>query len=136
MTPQDILETCLYVTDLDAAEKFYRGVLGLEFDARQANRHVFLRLGRRMFLLFNAEESLTPQGAFPTHGARGPGHVCFACREDQIDAWREHLQANGITIELVHSWPGGARSLYFRDPAGNSVELASPKIWGLPEIEG
>src|SRR5690242_9685529 len=133
MTPHDILETCLCVTDLDAAERFYREVLGLELDARQPGRHVFLRLGQRMFLLFNGDESLQPQGGFPTHGTRGPGHVCFACREDEIDTWHEHLQSHGIAIEHVHHWPGGARSLYFRDPSGNSVELASPKIWGLPE---
>jgi catechol 2,3-dioxygenase-like lactoylglutathione lyase family enzyme len=88
-----------------------------------------------MFLLFNAEESRLPQGGFPTHGAQGAGHVCFACREDEIDAWHEHLRSMGVGIERVHHWPCGARSLYFRDPAGNSVELASPRIWGLPEID-
>lgn len=133
MTPDDILETCLCVTDLVAAERFYCDVLGLEFDARQANRHVFLRLGRRMFLLFNADQSELPQGGFPPHGTRGAGHVCFACRDAEIDAWRTHLESQGVSIEHVHIWPGGARSLYFRDPSGNSVELASPRIWGLPE---
>lgn len=133
MQPRGILETCLYVNDLETAEKFYREVLGLEFDARQAGRHVFLRLGHRMFLLFNAEESEQDQGGFPPHGTRGAGHVCFACREDEIDAWRAHLESHGVAIEHVHTWPGGERSLYFRDPSGNSVELASARIWDLPE---
>jgi catechol 2,3-dioxygenase-like lactoylglutathione lyase family enzyme len=133
MVPNDILETCLCVTDLDAAEQFYRRALGLEFVSRQAGRHVFLRLGQRMFLLFNAAESELPQGGFPPHGTRGPGHVCFTCREEEIDAWRQHLETCGVAIEHVHTWPGGVRSLYFRDPSGNSVELASPRIWGLPE---
>jgi catechol 2,3-dioxygenase-like lactoylglutathione lyase family enzyme len=133
MQPNDILETCLCVTNLAVAEAFYRDVLGLEFDSRQPNRHVFLKLGRRMFLLFNAEESQREQGGFPPHGTHGAGHVCFACRDDEINAWQRHLQAHGVAIEHLHTWPGGARSLYFRDPSGNSVELASPKIWGLPE---
>ncbi len=133
MTPRAILETCLYVDDLNAAERFYREVLGLEFDARQEGRHVFLRLGDQMFLLFNPAESESTEGDFPPHGARGAGHVCFACREDEIDAWHEHLAEQDITIEFIQHWPGGARSLFFRDPAGNSVELASPRIWGLPE---
>src|SRR4051812_24807117 len=133
MQPRDILETCLCVSDLDAAEKFYRDVLGLEFDARQPGRHVFLRLGQRMFLLFNAAESERDQGGFPPHGTRGPGHVCFACREDEIDAWQTRLASHGVGIEHIHTWPGGARSLYFRDPSDNSVELASPRIWGLSE---
>jgi catechol 2,3-dioxygenase-like lactoylglutathione lyase family enzyme len=59
--------------------------------------------------------------------------VAFACRNDEIDAWRKHLQSRGVAIEHEQIWPGGARSIYFRDPAGNSVELASPVIWGLPE---
>src|SRR5687768_6031412 len=133
MTPHDILETCLYVDDLAAAEQFYCTVLGLTLESRQAGRHVFLKLGSRMFLLFRPEESELPQGGFPPHGSRGAGHVCFACREIEIDAWREHLLSHGVAIEHVHTWPNGARSLYFRDPVGNSVELASPRIWGLPE---
>ena len=52
MSPDGILETCLYVSDLEAAERFYRDVLGLEFDSRQPGRHVFLRLGTQMLLLF------------------------------------------------------------------------------------
>jgi len=133
MFPQSILETCLYVTDLDAAEHFYRHILGLELDSRQPGRHLFLRVKDHMFLLFRAEESEREQGGFPPHGARGPGHVAFACRDDEIQQWQAHLQQHGVVVEHVQTWPGGAQSIYFRDPAGNSVELASPKIWGLPE---
>ena len=47
--------------------------------------------------------------------------------------WRERLSAEGIAIEKEVDWPGGGRSIYFRDPAGNSVELASARIWRLEE---
>ena len=55
MTPSAILESALYVTDLDAAEAFYRDVLGLERIAKVDGRHVFFRCGQGVLLLFNAE---------------------------------------------------------------------------------
>lgn len=133
MQPHGILETCLYVDDLAASEEFYRRVLGLEFDSRVAGRHVFLRLDQQMFLLFRAEASSVPAGDIPPHGAVGPGHVAFSIRDDEFPAWQSQLESHGIAIERIHTWPGGGRSLYFRDPAGNSVELTTPKIWGLRE---
>ena len=47
--------------------------------------------------------------------------------------WRTHLEQNGVVIEREITWPKGGRSIYFRDPGGNSIELASPKIWGIDE---
>ena len=124
----DILETCLYVDDLAAAERFYSQVLGLAFHSRQEERHIFFRCGRGMLLLFNPEQS-SLLGEIPSHGTCGAGHVAFAAQEAELPAWRKHLEANGVTIEKAHSWPGGGNSLYFRDPAGNSLELATPQIW-------
>jgi len=70
----------------------------------------------------------------PAHGARGPGHACFAVPEQALAGWQQHLVAAGVAIEQEVEWPRGGRSFYFRDPAGNSLELATPRIWGLPEI--
>jgi catechol 2,3-dioxygenase-like lactoylglutathione lyase family enzyme len=126
-----ILETCLYVDDLPAAESFYRHVLGLEPFTRVAGRHVFYRCGDSVLLLFNPEKTRQPSGEVPTHGAEGPGHVAFAIREAEIPGWREQLAANRIEIEAEIAWPKGGYSLYFRDPSGNSVELATPQTWGL-----
>ena len=68
----------------------------------------------------------------PPHGARGPGHVCFKADLREIGAWRERLEAKGVDIEADFVWPtSGGRSVYFRDPAGNCLEFAEPKIWGL-----
>ena len=131
-----ILETCLYATDLDAAERFYAGVLGLEPFSRVPDRHVFFRCGASVFLVFNpaqtgTEETTVGGVAIPLHGARGAGHVAFAVPERELPAWRMRLKEADVDIESEVTWPGGGTSLYFRDPAGNSVELAPPKIWGL-----
>lgn len=133
-----VLETCLYARDLEAAERFYGDVLGLDVIARAANRHVFFRCGDGVFLVFNpevTESTVTTVGGVgvPLHGARGPGHAAFRVCNEEIDAWSERLRARGVAIEAEVLWPQGARSIYFRDPAGNSVELASPRIWGIAE---
>ncbi|MCA1262638.1 VOC family protein, partial [Nitratireductor aquimarinus] len=67
----------------------------------------------------------------PPHGARGQGHLCFAATAEEIARWKAHLEAAGIAIEADFEWPGGGRSIYFRDPSGNSLEFAEPRIWGL-----
>jgi catechol 2,3-dioxygenase-like lactoylglutathione lyase family enzyme len=72
----------------------------------------------------------------PAHGAQGPGHACFAVAETDLEYWKERLQAAGVAIEQEVDWPRGGRSFYFRDPAGNSLELATPLIWGLPDVQG
>lgn len=134
-----VLETCLYVDDLCAAEDFYRRVLGLEFHSREERRHVFFRCGDAMFLLFVAartEEKGTSD--VPRHGAHGPGHAAFVMEDGEVDAWRDHLRREGVPIERDMAWPAGGRSLYFRDPAGNSLELATPSLWGQgqPNLDG
>jgi catechol 2,3-dioxygenase-like lactoylglutathione lyase family enzyme len=132
-----VLESCLGATDLDAAERFYRDVLGLKLHGKQPGRHVFFRCGERMVLLFNPSESSKPASHggldVPTHGATGQGHLCFAVHEAALPGWRAHLARHGVAIEKIVDWPGGGRSLYFRDPAGNSLELATPRIWGIGE---
>ena len=129
--PIGVLETCLYVDDLDAAEVFYTRVLGLPLVGKEEGRHLFFRCGQGMLLIFNPDKTLAADNEVPTHGARGPVHVAFAMRADEIDRWREHLRAHGVTIEQEVTWPNGGHSIYFRDPAGNSLELATPSLWGM-----
>lgn len=135
MRANGILETVLYARDLDAAETFYGEVMGLELVARSGERQLFYRCGQQMLLIFNPEVTVNPPspGALPVppHGADGPGHVCFPAPGDKLDRWRAHLEKKGITIESAFEWPQGGRSIYFRDPAGNSLEFAEPRIWGL-----
>jgi catechol 2,3-dioxygenase-like lactoylglutathione lyase family enzyme len=129
-----ILETCLYAEDLAAAEEFYARVLGLEVFAREAGRHVFFRARGGVFLVFNPAQTSKPRGDWPAHGATGPGHVAFAISPDDVAAWRDRLERQGVAIEKEATWPSGGRSLYFRDPAGNCLELATPSTWKLPDI--
>lgn len=130
-----VLETVLYAADLDAAEVFYGGVLGLTLDSSQPGLFRFYRCGPAMLLIFDPLAAGRNRSV-PTHGATGPGHACFAVAEAALDAWREHLACHGIAIEHEQAWPRGGRSLYVRDPAGNSIEFATSRIWGLPEVDG
>src|SRR5262245_48918079 len=107
MHAQQVLETCLCVNDLDQAERFYRDALGLELYDRQEGRHVFFRCGPQMFLLFDPRASSLADGKIPAHGTTGPGHVCFAAREDDLPLWEAHLTSRGIAIEAIVEWPGG-----------------------------
>ena len=131
--PPDILEASLYAEDLDAARAFYGGVLKLEEVVREEGRHVFFRAGRTILLIFNPEatreSTANPRLPVPPHGAQGPGHLCFAATRAQIHQWRTRLEAAGHDVEADFDWPNGARSIYFRDPAGNSLEFAEPRLW-------
>ena len=136
MQPTRILESALYVTDLAAAAAFYVDVVGLTVITKAPDRHVFLRCGDGVLLLFNAEATRNqplPGAKYPVpgHGAVGPGHLCFAATGDEIEAWKDRLTGAGVAIEADFEWPGAGRSIYFRDPSGNSIEIADPRIWGL-----
>jgi len=136
VTPRvrEILETSVYAEDLAAAERFYAEVLGMERIARVPGRHVFFRCGARVFLVFRASRT-RERGLLPSHGAEGAAHMAFAVAHDEVDAWRAHLAGHGVEIETELKWPRGGHSIYFRDPAGNSIELATPAIWGIGEDE-
>ncbi len=136
MQPSAILESALYVTDLDAAEAFYRDVLGLEKIVKVDGRHAFFRCGQGVLLLFNAQatKDKPPPDAklpVPPHGTVGEGHLCFAATAEEIGQWKIALERRGIDIEADFEWPNGGRSIYFRDPSGNSIEFAEPGIWGF-----
>jgi catechol 2,3-dioxygenase-like lactoylglutathione lyase family enzyme len=143
-----VLESSLYCPDLEAAERFYREVIGLELVGRRAGRHVFLRCGEGMVLLFDPEAtgatgSIEMPGGpaadgeggieVPPHGARGPGHLAFRVPEGEMERWRTLLREAGVSIEAEVRWPGGGHSLYVRDPAGNSIELATASLWGFTD---
>jgi len=131
MIPTGILETVLYVSDLAAAEAFYRDVLGLVPFAKVDTRHLFYRCGDQVLLIFNPEATRVPPAPdalpVPPHGMDGEGHVCFRASAAEIDSWRSALAQKGVAIEA----DGGGRSIYFRDPAGNCLEFAEPRIWKL-----
>jgi catechol 2,3-dioxygenase-like lactoylglutathione lyase family enzyme len=127
-----VVETGVYVDDLERAEAFYHDVLGLPLLSREAGRHVFFRVGdRNVLLLFLASATLRGD-VMPAHGCTGPGHFALGVPAGSLSGWRQRLKQQGVVIEKEVQWQRGGTSLYFRDPAGNSVELLTPGLWGLP----
>jgi catechol 2,3-dioxygenase-like lactoylglutathione lyase family enzyme len=127
-----VVETGIYVDDLQAAEAFYGTVLGLRVMGKEPGHHVFFQAGKASVLLAFLAEATLKGGQFPPHGATGPGHFALGIEAKSFDAWREYLGRHGVTVEQEAEWPKGGRSIYFRDPAGNLVELVTPGVWGLP----
>jgi catechol 2,3-dioxygenase-like lactoylglutathione lyase family enzyme len=129
---ETIVETGICAEDLDRAESFYRDVLGLPVIGRAAGRHVFFRVAASSVLLVFNPSATLKDAVLPPHGTRGPGHFAFGVR-DGLEAWKERLAAHGVAVEKEVTWPLGGRSIYFRDPAGNLVEILTPGVWGLAE---
>ena len=124
-------ETVLYADDLDAAAKFYTEGFGLRL-LGQADIMLVLGIGENYVLIFDAAKSSIPGRDVPSHGMTGQGHIAFTAEDHELPAWRERLTKAGIEIESEVSWgDNGERgtSIYVRDPAGNSVELAPPILW-------
>jgi catechol 2,3-dioxygenase-like lactoylglutathione lyase family enzyme len=130
-----ILETALYVKDLQAAANFYRRLFGFD-TLYESDRLVALSVaGRDVLLLFKQGATRDPAqvegGVIPGHDGRGRNHFAFAIGRDEYQAWRERLAAEGVAIESEVNWPEGANSLYFRDPDGHLAELITPGFWRI-----
>ena len=128
-----ILETALYVDDLDALVAFYRDILGLRV-LEASPRLVSLDAGQATVLLLFRRGATTSGldtsgGWIPPHDGQGPVHLAFAVAAEALGAWALHLQERGVGIESRVRWDRGGQSIYFRDPAGHSVELATPGTW-------
>jgi catechol 2,3-dioxygenase-like lactoylglutathione lyase family enzyme len=137
-----LLETALYVADLDRSYDFYKRVLGLGPDVgitdEKESQKRFRPLqipGGQVLLLFPKGSTTTtavlPGGTIPPHDGNGRLHLAFAISAAEVDAWRERLQSHGVSIEGEMEWPRGGTSLYFRDPDGHLVELATPGLWSI-----
>jgi catechol 2,3-dioxygenase-like lactoylglutathione lyase family enzyme len=120
-----ILETVLYCTPEteEAARSFYEYVLGL----RRVSQWTY-RLGPQVLLLFNAEETRMQEWP-PPHGASGSGHICFTVPSESYEPWKEHLEQHQIEIVEEIDWSRGVLSFYFKDPAGNMLEIANGDMW-------
>jgi catechol 2,3-dioxygenase-like lactoylglutathione lyase family enzyme len=130
-----ILETALYVADVSRASEFYRRLFGFG-TLLESERLIALDVaGRNILLLFREgatnEPFAVPGGIIPPHCGSGQGHFAFSIASEDVEPWRRHLESEGVTVESVVSWPGGAQSIYFRDPDGNLAELISPGFWAI-----
>lgn len=123
-----ILETCLYVDDLDRATQFYQSLFDFELLVGDDRIRALSVAGKHLLLLFRRGASL---GLSTPHDGTGPVHLAFAVPAVELPAWEERLHAHGIAVEEVTAWERGGRSLYFRDPEGHLLELATPGIWAI-----
>jgi catechol 2,3-dioxygenase-like lactoylglutathione lyase family enzyme len=128
-----VVETALYVVDLDRAAAFYRDVLGLRVLTSGA-RMVALDAGEATLLLLfhrgaTAGGAEIPGGFIPGHDGAGPAHVAFAVDAADLPAWERRLAGHRVDIESRVAWGRGGRSLYLRDPDGHSIELVTPGTW-------
>ncbi|MDQ8181060.1 VOC family protein [Pelagicoccus sp. SDUM812005] len=124
-----IFETILYAEDLDSALWFYRDVLGLELQ-RSSELFLVFRLESSALIIFNPAQSSETGREIPAHGSVGDGHLAFASKIEDLPRWLDHFTKHNISIETKHDWSEGGYSIYVRDPAGNSVEIAPPTLWG------
>jgi catechol 2,3-dioxygenase-like lactoylglutathione lyase family enzyme len=128
-----VLETSLYVDDLDRSSRFYEEVFALTQMFGDDRLRAYCVADRSVLLLFKrgASNRVTqlPFGTLGSHDGHGPLHFAFSIPADELAAWEEHLSLHKIEIENRIHWPRGGTSLYFRDPDNHLVELATPGIW-------
>jgi len=115
-----VLETSLYVDGLEA----------LTSDARFRAYDVG---GQSVLLLFRRGATLEtvhmPGGTIPPHDGHGQLHVAFAIAVEELAQWEQRLGGHGVAIEGRTDWSRGGHSIYFRDPDGHLLELATPGLW-------
>jgi catechol 2,3-dioxygenase-like lactoylglutathione lyase family enzyme len=129
MELRSLLEVSLYydaATGTEMAE-LYEEVLGLREVARWPDGRA-LRLGDAVVLLFERERLAHREGPIADHGSSGPGHACFTVAASDYEAWKQRV-ADRVELLHEHGWSGGRRSFYFRDPAGNLLEIADGDLW-------
>lgn len=129
-----VLETSLYVENLARSAAFWEGVMGLERLVPADGRFIAYDAGKSTVLLLfvkgGALETVhMPGGTIPPHDGAGRTHVAFAVGEAELAEWEARLAQAGVEIEGRATWPRGGRSVYFRDPDGHLVELATPGLW-------
>jgi catechol 2,3-dioxygenase-like lactoylglutathione lyase family enzyme len=78
---------------------------------------------------YSRENSDTPGGVVPGHHSDGPAHFAFRIDAQHYEPWKRHLEKTRISLRSEVRWPHGGRSLYFDDPDGNVVEMATPELW-------
>jgi catechol 2,3-dioxygenase-like lactoylglutathione lyase family enzyme len=130
-----IIETCLYVEDIGRASRFYEEVLGLRRIAGDDRLLAYSVAEKDVLLLFKRGSTSKPLdfpgGTIPPHDGSGQNHLAFAISVEQLHAWEKQLGEHRIAIESRVHWPLGGTSIYFRDPADNLLELATPGIWPI-----
>jgi catechol 2,3-dioxygenase-like lactoylglutathione lyase family enzyme len=130
-----IIETAIHVRDLSTSSGFYQQVLGLELIERSERLCAMSVAGRHLLLLFlqggSTEPVETASGTIPPHDGSGSLHFAFAIDPSELAPWEQRLREKGVPVESRVEWELGGTSLYFRDPDGHLVELATPGNWPI-----
>jgi len=130
-----VLETAIYVDDLDRASRFYEELFNLARIAEDERLRAYSVAGRSVLLIFKRGASLQvtqlPFGKMGAHDGSGPLHLAFSISMEDLPAWEKLLAEKGVAIESRVCWPRGGTSLYFRDPDNHLVELATPGVWSI-----
>ncbi|MGA7324547.1 MAG: VOC family protein [Rhodomicrobium sp.] len=128
-----VLETSIYVDDMERAKRFYEDVMGLKPMFSDSRLTAYGLGSRSVLLVFQRGASVNPAalpgGVIPGHDGSGPLHFAFAIGASELEAWEEQLREHGVQIEGRMTWPRGGKSIYFRDPDGHVLELATPGLW-------
>jgi catechol-2,3-dioxygenase len=127
-----VIETSIYSSDLESMKKFYVDILGLLPIEQERDKLIFLKAGKSMLLIFNPARTSVDNNRLPTHGAMSPPssiHFAMEIKEQDYKDWKKLLLKNSISIEKEVDWKNNSKSLYFRDPAGNLIELITPGGW-------
>ena len=130
-----VLETSLYVADLDLSEKFYSDLFGWQTLLSDDRMRALNVNDTNVLLLFKkggtTEGEEVPGGFIPPHDANGQIHLCFAIDKNDLDKWNRVLDSQNVEIISTVFPPRGGTSLYFRDLDGHLIELATPGIWEI-----
>ncbi|MDE1156011.1 MAG: VOC family protein [Acidobacteriaceae bacterium] len=122
----------LTVASVPATIEFYRRVLSLE--AQEQNGRWSLHFGTQKLNLHPAEKPFEPKARFPQPGS---SDFCLITRMSEEEII-EHLESRGILIEEGPVTRIGAlgpmTSVYFRDPDGNLVEVATYSVQNVNRI--
>lgn len=131
-----IIETSIYSSNLKEMKDFYIDILGLDLVSEEKDRHVFLKAGKSMLLIFNPNNTLNNiNDIFPSHGAFSPPsiiHFAFEIKREDYQKWKSLLKENKISIEKEIKF-GKSKLIYFRDPVGNMVEFITSNAWPVDD---
>jgi catechol 2,3-dioxygenase-like lactoylglutathione lyase family enzyme len=123
-----IKETCIYSKDLERAKEFYHELLGLPLINYLPGKHLFVRVGDSVLLLFNPNDSKMKVSP-PAHFAEGKQHFAFEVAKSDYDDLKASFITKGIRLIDEVTWKNGSRSFYFNDPDGNVLEIVPEGIW-------
>ena len=106
----------LNVRDLAAMKRFYVELLGFAVEWEPDPDNTYLSSGIDNLALHRSAEA-AHAGALD--------HLGLIVREaDDVDRWAAFLEGNGVTMSAKpKTHRDGARSCYFKDPDGNSVQI-------------